>query len=272
MVFSATGLLFFPALYFQLVSSFTPLAARAATCRSLVSAATARVAGRFAHRFTTRRVRYSGDHRARAGAAIGRRGPWVSRTGPIDDVGGPRIWLCPLPSPRTGRYQRPAGPDRCRWRYLGNRIRVGAAMGIALLGSLPAPYVYRSRLVLLPGLTADVPAAANDSLSNIPELSIGATPATGEALLVAGRSASPLGWCDCEPGCNGLAAATAFVAGRILPKERDERCTRERQQESPAWITRDRRRGRRGVCGSTGSGTTASVTATTRVAPTSALG
>lgn len=220
MVFSATGLLFFLALYFQLVSSFTPLAAGAATLPvSLVSAATAPVAGRFAHRFTARRVLMFGLGITALGLALLSAGEGHGYLALVPSMMLVGCGFGCVLTVASDEAISAAPPDRtgAAGGISETAFELGAAMGIALLGSL-LTYVYRSRLVLPPGLTADASAAANDSLSNIPELLSGLPPATGEALLVAGRSAFTSGLVTASLAAAGLAAATAFVVGRILPK------------------------------------------------------
>ena len=220
MVFSATGLLFFLAIYFQLVAGFSPLAAGAATLPvSLVSAVTAPLVGKFAYRFSPRGVMVFGLWLTAGGLALlsaGEGHGYLALVPSMMLVGcgfgcvltvSSDEAISAAPEDRTGA----AGG------ISETAFELGAAMGIALLGSL-ITYVYRAKLVIPPGIGADRVAAATDSLSNIPAMVADLPPATADALLASGRGAFTAGLVAASLTAAGLAAITAVVVGRILPK------------------------------------------------------
>ena len=219
MVFAATGLLFFLALYFQFVAEFSPLQAGLALLPvSLVALVVAPIAARLSHRLSPRVVLLAGLWCTAIGLGLialvaGRSYPWFILPmmmvgfgfGSVVTVASDQV-ISSAPEDRTGA----AGG------ISETAFELGSAMGIALLGSL-LTLVYRGGLQLPAGVPADLAARAQDSLSNIPDLLVQLPAATGDALLSLGQQAFTAGLAVSSAAAALLVVVSAAVAGRMLP-------------------------------------------------------
>lgn len=220
MVFAATGLLFFLALYFQFVAEFSPLQAGLALLPvSLVSLVVAPIAARLSHRVGPRAVLLSGLWCTAAGLgflalAAGRDYPWFILPmmmvgygfGSVVTVASDQV-ISSAPADRTGA----AGG------ISETAFELGSALGIALLGSV-LTLVYRGGLEVPVGVPADLAALAKDSLSNIPDLLVQLPAAVGDALLELGQRSFTVGLAVSSAAAALLVVVAGISAGRMLPR------------------------------------------------------
>lgn len=219
-IFALSGLMFYLSQYLQLVRGLRPLVAGVAQSpMTLASLFTAFLAGWLVARLGRGRVIGAGLACAAAGVATVAAAEVVPGYGWLAAglaVTGFGVGLALTVTTDAVVSAVPAERAGAAAAVSETGYELGAALGIALLGSLHTA-LYRGHLTLPTGVADDIAERARESLASAMTAAAGAAPSSSEAIIDASRSAFTGAMQTTSAVTAALLLAAAVVSWRLIP-------------------------------------------------------